>query len=71
MERLNIRKRPRPFLKHCEQCTEPFVVQREHGKYCSDKCKRNAYILRKAEKLNVANENNKGIIHRILNFFRS
>jgi hypothetical protein len=71
MECLNLKKRLRPFLKHCQQCKEPFVSKREHGKYCSDKCKRTAYILRKAENLNNAGKNNPGIIERILNFFRS
>jgi hypothetical protein len=70
MERFNYRKRLYPFLKHCYQCKEPFVSKREHGKYCSEKCKRSAYILRIAEKLKVE-KNNPGIIHRILNFFRS
>jgi predicted nucleic acid-binding Zn ribbon protein len=70
MERLKLRKRIRPFLKHCQQCQEPFVAQREHGKYCSEKCKRDAYVLRKAEKLQTK-KSSAGIIHRILNFFRS
>jgi hypothetical protein len=71
METLISRKRLYPFLKHCQHCKEAFVSQREHGKYCSDKCKHNAYILRRAEKLKASNRKGQGIIHRILNFFRS
>jgi hypothetical protein len=70
MKRFNRRRLP-SILKHCTWCTEPFVTKREHGKYCSDQCKRHTYILRKAEKLIESGNSKPGIIQRILNFFKS
>lgn len=65
------RKRVPSILKYCKWCTEPFIAKREHGKYCSDKCKQHAYIIRKAERLTKSSEGTPGIVQRILNFFRS
>lgn len=65
------RKRLPSILKYCKWCMEPFIAKREHGKYCSDRCKQHAYIIRKAERLTKSTENIPGIVQRILNFFRS
>lgn len=42
-------KKTEPFWGECQHCWGPFIGRRTTKKYCSDKCKQEAYLRRKKE----------------------
>lgn len=58
--------------KRCFRCAALFEYKRCSKKYCSDSCKQFAYLERKTKvnETSIVPEPEKGIIKRIINWFR-